>query len=89
MKYEKKIQYRFSEETAHGTFSDALYFDQEPSEQELNDMAQERVNNWIQLIEAPKSVPTKADFQEQLDANLKIIEDLKEENTTLQTEINK
>jgi hypothetical protein len=51
-----EIQIIFSKETAYGVYQDALYFpaDQVPSEEELERLKQERVDNWIAVITAPQ-----------------------------------
>jgi hypothetical protein len=50
-----KIDFQF--DTEYGSFSDALYLDDNHSftEQEIKAMKQERVNNWIAVIETPSS----------------------------------
>jgi hypothetical protein len=49
------IQIVFEKETQHGTYRDALYFpeDQVPSDEEIERLKQERVDNWIAVITAP------------------------------------
>lgn len=49
------VQIIFEVETAHGMFRDALYFpaDQVPSDEEIELLKQERVNNWIAVVTAP------------------------------------
>jgi hypothetical protein len=48
-----KIDFTF--ETKHGVYRDALYLDDDHSftEQEIEVMKQERVDNWIAVIESP------------------------------------
>lgn len=48
-------KYDFEVSTKYGTYKDALYFaeDYTPSEHELEALKQERVNNWIYIIENP------------------------------------
>ena len=48
-----KIDFQFN--TEYGVFSDALYLDDNHSftEQEIEAMKQERVDNWIAVIESP------------------------------------
>lgn len=47
----------FSLETKHGVYRDALHLDDNHSftEQEIEAMKQERVDNWIAVIETPSS----------------------------------
>lgn len=47
---------RFSYETKYGTFTDALNLpeDRTYTDQEIEDMKQQRVNNWIAYIEDTK-----------------------------------
>lgn len=49
------IKLDFEIETKHGIYRDALYLDDNHSftEQEIEAMKQERVNNWIAVIESP------------------------------------
>ena len=51
-----KIDFTF--ETKHGMYRDALYLDDNHSftEQEIEAMKQERVNNWIAVIESPPTL---------------------------------
>ena len=51
------VQVIFEVETAHGLYRDALYFpaDQVPSDEEIELLKQERVNNWIAVVTAPPS----------------------------------
>jgi hypothetical protein len=48
-----KIDFEF--ETKYGMYRDALYLDDNHSftEQEIEAMKQQRVNNWIAVIESP------------------------------------
>lgn len=50
------MQIRFSYETKYGTFTDALNFsdDQTYTDQEIENMKQQRLNNWIAYIEDTK-----------------------------------
>ena len=49
------MQIRFTFETRHGPFSDALYLDEDHTftEAEIEAMKQERLSNWIAIIESP------------------------------------
>jgi hypothetical protein len=49
------MQIRFTFETKYGPFSDALYLDEDHvfTEAEVEIMKQERLTNWIAMIEAP------------------------------------
>lgn len=51
------IKIDFEIETKHGMYRDALYLDDNHSftEQEIEAMKQERVNNWIAVVETPSS----------------------------------
>ena len=44
-----KIEFEYS--TPHGIFRDALYVEDTASEQDIESMKQERLNNWIAVIE--------------------------------------
>lgn len=48
-----KIDFQF--DTKHGTFCDALYFEDDniPSDEDIEAMKQQRLVNWIAIIEAP------------------------------------
>jgi hypothetical protein len=49
------MQIRFTFKTRHGPFSDALYLDEDHTftEAEIEAMKQERLNNWLAIIESP------------------------------------
>lgn len=50
------MKIEFEQDTVYGMYRDALYFPDDqplPSEAEIEAMKQERVNNWIAIIEAP------------------------------------
>ena len=49
------MQIRFTFETEYGSFSDALYLDEGHSftEAEVEAMKQERLSNWIAVLETP------------------------------------
>jgi hypothetical protein len=49
------MQIRFTFETQHGSFSDALYLDDNHAftEADIEAMKQERLSNWIAIIESP------------------------------------
>jgi hypothetical protein len=49
------MQIRFTFETQHGPFSDALYLDEDHAftEAEVEAMKQERLANWITMMESP------------------------------------
>ena len=53
MELTKKYQVLISEETKHGNFRDALYFDKLPDDKEIEIEAQERIDNWVYSIENP------------------------------------
>ena len=57
-----EMQIRFTFETQYGPFSDALYLEEDHAftEAEVEAMKQERLTNWITMIESPPSeeVPT-------------------------------
>ncbi len=46
-----KIEFEYS--TPHGIFRDALYVEDTVSEQKIEAMKQERLNNWLAIIENP------------------------------------
>ena len=49
-----KIDFQF--ETQYGKFCDALHFEDGaiPSDEDIEDMKQQRLNNWIAVITAPQ-----------------------------------
>ena len=49
------MQIRFTFETKYGPFSDALYLDEGHifTEAEIEAMKQERLSNWIAMLESP------------------------------------
>jgi hypothetical protein len=49
------MQIRFTFETQHGPFTDALYLDENHTftEAEVEAMKQERLSNWLAIIESP------------------------------------
>ena len=49
------MQIRFTFETKYGSFSDALYLDEGHTftEVEVEAMKQQRLNNWIVMLETP------------------------------------
>lgn len=53
-----KIDFEF--ETTHGTFRDALYLPEGHSftEDEIEGMKQERLNNWLSVVENPPELET-------------------------------
>lgn len=63
------IQVRFRVETSHGQYNDALYFTQaeyaSTSKAIIDSMKQERVDNWIYILENPPLYvePTKEELQ--------------------------
>jgi len=65
---EKYIQIRIKEDTKHGQFRDALYFTEEEydklSEQDLQAKIDERVNNWVAIMDKPyvPYVPTEEEL---------------------------
>ena len=55
-----KIDFEFT--TAYGKFADALWFPDDqplPSEEELNAMKQQRLDNWIAVVTAPQDTPAE------------------------------
>jgi hypothetical protein len=50
-----EVKIIFEKETQYGIYRDALYFpeDQLPSDEEIERLKQERVNNWVAMIMAP------------------------------------
>jgi hypothetical protein len=65
-----KYQVKFTEETKHGKFTDALYYDKLPDEETIAKDAQVRVDNWLASVDAPPVEPT----EEELIARYKQIE---------------
>jgi hypothetical protein len=53
-----KIDFEF--DTPHGVFRDALHFygDVIPSDAEIEAMKQERLNNWLAVVNPPPQEPT-------------------------------
>ena len=49
-----KIDFEF--ETKYGIYRDALYLENNLTDQEIDAMKQQRVNNWIDAIENPLAV---------------------------------
>jgi hypothetical protein len=49
-----KIDFQFT--TQYGTFSDALFFEDDaiPSDSDIEAMKQQRLANWVAVIEAPQ-----------------------------------
>lgn len=47
----KKIDFEIN--TEYGLYRDALYVDESVSDEEIEAMKQERVNNWISIVTAP------------------------------------
>lgn len=58
----------FCIDTPHGCYCDALYVDDATDEATIEDMKQERVNNWIAIITAPP--PSKSKYQRDENGNL-------------------
>jgi hypothetical protein len=56
------MQIRFTFETEYGLFSDALHLDEGHTftDDEIEAMKQERLANWIAVIEAPPTEETEA-----------------------------
>lgn len=56
------MQIKFAFETKYGQFSDALYLNEDHAftDDEIEAMKQERLTNWIALIEAPQTDETEA-----------------------------
>jgi hypothetical protein len=60
-----KIDFEFT--TAYGKFADALWFADDqplPSEEEINAMKQQRVDNWIATITAPQEIIEETPIEE-------------------------
>jgi len=59
------MQIIFEKETQHGTYRDALYFpeDQVPSDEEIERLKQERVDNWITFVNALVSAAAEAEAE--------------------------
>lgn len=81
MPTEIKIQVRFTEQTAIGSFSDALYFTEDEwasvDPKTVEEMKAARVANWMQAVQNPPPpyVPTKADLEaEKLELQARIDE---------------
>ena len=72
---EIRIQIIFRTDTKYGTFQDALWFSKEDYEkatqEDIDVMKQERVDNWIKVMTTSVSEPTKeeqlAQVQSQID----------------------
>jgi hypothetical protein len=73
------MQIRFTFETQYGAFSDALYLDEDHTftDDEIEAMKQERLTNWIALIESPPTEETEAirAIMDATDAATKAVED--------------
>lgn len=55
-----KIDFEFT--TQYGKFADALWFPDDqplPSEEELNAMKQQRLDNWIAAVTTPQDPPVE------------------------------
>jgi hypothetical protein len=63
------MQIKFAFETKYGQFSDALHLDEGHTftDDEIEAMKQERLTNWIAVIEAPQTEGTEA-FKAIMDA---------------------
>ena len=50
------IKIDFSADTKHGKFSDALYLpsDHNLTEEEIQALKQERIDNWLSIVEPPQ-----------------------------------
>lgn len=60
-----KIDFEFT--TQYGKFADALWFPDDqplPSEEEINAMKQQRVDNWIATITAPQEIIEETPIEE-------------------------
>jgi hypothetical protein len=53
------MQIIFEFDTPHGVFRDALYFydDVIPSDAEIEAMKQQRLDNWLAIVNAPPEAP--------------------------------
>jgi hypothetical protein len=72
---ECKIRYQvsFKEDTAHGRYSDALYYDNLPDQKTIDDDARKRIDSWITLVETPP-VPEIPLTKEQLESELGLVD---------------
>lgn len=72
MSQQIKVQVLFTEETAHGSFTDALYFTQEEfatkTQGDIDALKTERVNNYVTAIDEAKNAPVVEPTKEQLEA---------------------
>jgi hypothetical protein len=70
----KKIEFEF--DTQHGIYRDALYLDDNHSftEQEIESMKQERVDNWIAIITAPSEEVVEEIIEEPTEKFLEEVE---------------
>ncbi len=89
MKQIKDIRIYFEEDTKYGKFSDALYFNIEPLQTEVNSLIQERIDKYVANLGNPPKViePTKAELQEKFDAITLQIVELENEKVELLTKI--
>jgi hypothetical protein len=60
------IKIEFESETKYGTYRDALYLpeDHGMTGEQINAMKQERIDNWINIVENPP-LPTEEQIEEQ------------------------
>jgi hypothetical protein len=70
------VQIKFTADTAHGPYSDALYIPKDDfnslSQDDIDAMKQERIDNWIYFIEhtpPPPPPPEKTDEELQAELN--------------------
>ncbi len=71
---EIRIQVIFRIDTKYGTFQDALWFSKEEydkaSQDDLDAMKQERVDNWIKVVTTPAPVLSKAEKVAQVQSEI-------------------
>ena len=86
------IQLTFQSQTSHGEFRDALYFTLEEwadiKEEDLTKKKQERIDNWINILENPVTPkePTKEELtkqKEEIELQIASLENRKTELTSL------
>lgn len=66
-----KINFQFN--TPYGFFSDALYFEDDsvPSDDVIENMKQERLNNWLTIITATQPIPDISDIKHRIENMIK------------------
>lgn len=88
--YKVKVIVNFTTMTKYGSFSDNLYFseDEYTSLTNLNNLMQQRVDNWIAYCDNPPAPVelTKDDLQAQLDQTVSNLTDVVTKIAPLQTD---